>query len=194
MSWNSHPGVAGQHAPLSASKHTWLRYTDDHMKDVFFNNLNKQRGTELHAFAEQANRLGIHMPRNSMTINNFINDGIKYDMKAEVVLWYSQLCFGTADLIGYDGKKRLLRIFDLKTGNIEVKSFDQIHIYAALFCLEYHVDPRKLSFDFRFYQNDEVRIEDDCDPEIIVDVMELIRHFNSMYYDMYDEAKRLRAI
>jgi hypothetical protein len=152
------------------------------------------RGTQLHAFAEMANKLGIKMPRTHMTINEFINDGINYQMQSEVVLWYNALCFGTADLIGYDEKKKHLKIFDLKTGFKDVIHFDQIHIYAALFCLEYHKDPLTLTYDFRFYQNDEVRIEEDPDPEEIATIMETIKHQSQMYYDMYDEAKRNRAI
>ena len=62
FTFNDHSNLEGTHAYLSASSHSWLNYTDDHMREVYFNQLMKQRGTQLHAFAEMANRLGIKMP------------------------------------------------------------------------------------------------------------------------------------
>lgn len=194
FTFNDHSNLEGTHAYLSASSHSWLNYTDDHMREVYFNQLMRQRGTQLHAFAEMANRLGIKMPRNHKTINEFINDGLGYNMTSEVMLFYSPNCYGTADLIGFDESKGLLRIFDLKTGAKDVLEFGQLHIYAALFCLEYHQDPMQLQYDFRLYQNDEVRQEEDPDPAEIRDIVELIVHFDGMINDMKEEARSSRAI
>lgn len=185
---------ANAHAFLSASKHSWLSYSDDHLNEVYHNELMKERGTQLHAFAEQANKLGLHMPRNHKTINEFINDGLGYDMSSEVKLVYSRNCFGTSDLITYDERKKLLRIFDLKTGLKEVKEFGQLHIYAALFCLEYHVDPYSISYDLRFYQNDEIHAEDETDPAVIDDIMQRIIHFSELIDSYKEEARISRGL
>ena len=121
--FNKHRSLEGTHAYLSPSQHSWLNYSDDKMREVYENQLMKQRGTDLHAFAEMANRLGITMPNSKKTLNAFINDGLKYEMNAEVLLYYSPLCYGTADLIGFDPKKHLLRVFDLKTGRRDILEF-----------------------------------------------------------------------
>lgn len=189
-----HHDLRDQHAYLSASKHSWVNYDDEHMRTVYFNELMKKRGTEMHAYAEMANRLGIRQRGNKVTIDKFINDGLDYDMKAEVVLYYSRNCFGTTDLIGYDKRKNLVRIFDLKNGKIPVTKFDQLHIYGALFCLEYKFDPMKLDFDFRLYQNDGILVDDEYTNEDIRHVMDKIIHFDEMIENMYIEAKSNRGI
>ena len=90
FTFNQHTDLEGKHAYLSASHHVWLNYDDEHFKDIFYSNLMKERGTQLHAFAEFANRMGRKMPRNHETINEFINDGLGYNMSPEVVLYYSE--------------------------------------------------------------------------------------------------------
>lgn len=192
--FNNHRNLEGTHAYLSASKHSWLNYDDDHFEEAFYNQLMRQRGTQLHEFAAQANRLGIRMPRNHKTLNEFINDGIGYNMQSEVTLFYSPLAYGTADLIGFDEKKRLLRIFDLKTGSRDVLEFGQLHIYAAYFCLEYGKDPLKLQYDLRFYQNDEVRMEDPTDPEEIKDICEKVKHFDQQAMKLQLQARDDRFV
>ena len=194
FSFNSHDNLEGTHAVLSASQHYWLSYSDDRMREYFYSALAKQRGTEMHAFAEQANKLGIKMPRNHITINEFINDGLGYNMRSEVLLYFSPVAYGTADLIGFDEKKKILRIFDLKTGKKDVLEFGQLHIYAALFCLEYNKNPEELTFDFRLYQNDLIRIEEDPDPSEIREIMDKIIHFTEMIQDMRTEAKDNRYV
>lgn len=192
--FNKHRSLEGTHAYLSPSQHSWLHYSDDKMREVYENQLMKQRGTDLHAFAEMANHLGITMPNSKKTLNAFINDGLKYEMNAEVLLYYSPFCYGTADLIGFDQKKHLLRVFDLKTGRRDILEFGQLHVYCALFCLEYGFSPLELTYDCRLYQNDEVRIEDPTEPEEIKDVMETIIHLERIVSDMQSDAKRNRAI
>jgi hypothetical protein len=93
-------------------------------------------------------------------------------MDPEVVLYYSDNCFGTADAISFrDG---LLRIHDLKTGVVPAK-MEQLIIYAALFCLEYDVKPGTIHFELRIYQNDDVQIfEPEADD--ILPVMDRIKH------------------
>jgi len=109
----------------------------------------KEEGTALHAFASMAISRNIKLARTKQAINQFVNDAIGFRMDSEVVLVYSDNVFGTADAITF--KNGLLRIHDLKTGDGAVK-FDQLDIYAALFCLEYDVDPLKIDIVERLYQ------------------------------------------
>jgi hypothetical protein len=76
-------------------------------------------------------------------------------MKPEQILFYSDNCFGTADAISY--KNNFLRIHDLKTG-VTPAHLEQLQIYAALFCLEYHFKPSDIQMELRTYQNNEVQI------------------------------------
>lgn len=157
MIFNNHYQLQGLHAPFSASQSAWLRYDEDKAVEVYRNMLAKERGTKLHEWAQQTIDLGIKQPRSNKTIYAYVNDAIGFKMDTEVVLYYSDRFFGTADSISF--RKNFLRIHDLKTGKIPVKSFDQLLVYAALFCLEYKVKPGDLSgCELRLYQNDEVQI------------------------------------
>jgi hypothetical protein len=104
----------------------------------------------------------------------FINDAIQYRMTPEQVLFYSENCFGTADAISF--RYKTLRIFDLKTGVIK-GSVHQLEVYAALFCLEYNVDPFTIKIEWRIYQEDEVIVYD-ADPTDIMLIMEKIEEFD----------------
>jgi hypothetical protein len=141
---------------------------------VYLNNLAAQRGTELHAFAHEAIRLGIKLPRNTSTLNMYVNDAIGYRMTPEQILFYSDNCFGTADAISF--RRNVLRISDLKTGANETNE-RQLEVYAALFCLEYGFKPFEISTELRIYQNNEIRVYDG-DPDIIVHIMEKIKIFD----------------
>ena len=79
-------------------------------------------------------------------------------MKPEQILFYSYNCFGTADAISF--RDDFLRIHDLKTGATPAH-IEQLEIYAALFCLEYHVDPSKISMELRLYQSNDILV---CNP------------------------------
>ena len=50
-----------------------------------------------------------------------------------------------------------MRIHDLKTGTSPTH-MEQLMIYAALFCLEYEINPNSINMELRIYQNDEVSI------------------------------------
>lgn len=110
------------------------------------------------------------------TIGMYINDAIQYKMTCEQVLYYSENCFGTADTIAF--RYNILRIHDLKTG-VHPGSVHQLEVYAALFCLEYDVDPFKIKIELRIYQSDEVAVYD-ADPEDIVFIMERIQEFDKL--------------
>ena len=162
MKWNNHYKLEGQHAILSASQSSWLRYDEAKLKDIYENLKAKELGTRIHAWAAEA---------------------IGYGMDPEVLLYYSDYCFGTADAISF--RNNFLRIHDLKTGKHDAK-FEQLRVYAALFCLEYGHDPKDIQMELRIYQNDEVRI-DIPEPEIIVEIMKKIISLDNLLHKYSEE-------
>lgn len=89
------------------------------------------------------------------TVKAYINDGTNFNMESEQPLCYSERVFGTADAIKFDNNE--LKIMDLKTGTLPVHE-EQLMTYAALFCLEYKQDPRKIDIELRIYQNGNVNV------------------------------------
>lgn len=184
MNFNKHFNLVGQHAFLSASKYHWINYDDEKLARVFAASMAAQRGTELHAFAHDAIRLGIKLPRNSNTLNMYINDAIGYRMTPEQILFYSENCFGTADTIAF--RRGMLRISDLKTG-VTPTSEHQLEVYAALFCLEYRFKPAELQTELRIYQNNEIQVYE-ADPDVITHIMDKIVTFDRYINEMRMEA------
>ena len=141
MQFNRHINLEGLHAPFSASQSSWLRYDDEKALEVYSNRKAAEIGTRLHKWAKDTIDLGIKQPRSKKTIYAYVNDAIGFKMNTEVVLFYSNRFFGTADAISF--RNGVLRIHDLKTGKggkIEAH-IEQLEVYAALFCLEYKVKP-----------------------------------------------------
>jgi len=174
MIWNRHLGLEGSHAFLSASKYHWVNYDEQKLDDVYSKFRAAQKGTELHEFASKAIRLGVKLPRTPKTLNLYVNDAIGFKMMTEVTLYYSDNCFGTADAICF--RQNLLRIHDLKTGSSPA-SIKQLEIYAALFCLEYREDPKKIGCELRLYQSDQVLVHEPEAEEILY-IMQKIRDFD----------------
>lgn len=87
------------------------------------------------------------------TVRSYVNDAIGYKMYPEVILKFTDDFFGTADALIFSDD--LLRIHDLKTGSGPVH-IEQLFGYAALYCIEYHVDPLKIDYEFRIYQNNDI--------------------------------------
>ena len=157
MNFIPHLDLVGQHAFLGASKYHWINYDDDKLVQAYISNLAVQRGTELHDFAATCIRLKQPLPRIRKTLNMYVNDALRYSLTPEQPLYFSRNCFGTADGISYDEKKKFLRIHDLKTGATPAH-MEQLQIYAALFCLEYHKRPEHFGMELRIYQNDEIQV------------------------------------
>lgn len=157
MKFNDHRKLEGCHSFLSPSNYHWVGYSPEKLRKVYLNQLAKERGTKLHAFARDAILYGQKLSNSKKALNRFVNDAIGYRMTPEQVLYYSPNCFGTCDAISYrDG---LLRIHDLKTGETKA-SFLQLDIYAALFFLEYkEYDLAKSNIELRIYQGMDVLIE-----------------------------------
>lgn len=164
MNFNKHSTLEGQHAFLGASKYHWINYDDEKIATAYKNHLATLKGTQLHEFAAQCIRLGQKLPRSEKTLNMYVNDAIGYKMIPEQILVYSENCFGTADAILF--RNNFLRIHDLKTGVIPAH-MEQLIIYAALFCLEYHIKPGEIETELRIYQNNDIQIANPTAEDIL---------------------------
>lgn len=183
MNFVRHSNLNGLHAPFSPSQSSWLRYDDDRAMEVFLNKKAAEMGTRLHAWAKETIDLGIKQPKSKKTLYAYVNDAIGFKMSTEVVLFYSERFFGTADSISF--RDNFLRIHDLKTGKIKAE-MEQLEIYAALFCLEYKVKPESIGMELRLYQNDEV-IYHNPTPEDIHAIMDKIVHLDQVIQTLEED-------
>lgn len=175
MLFKRHSNLAGDHAFLSPSSYHWINYTAEKLAHRFKTARASLEGVEQHRYAAEAITLREVQINNETTLGMFINDCIRWGMTPEQVLYYSDNCFGTADAISYTD--RILKISDLKTGESRT-SEHQLEVYAALFCLEYHIDPFTIrEIELRIYQNDAVR-EYIADPNHIAYIMDKIVEFD----------------
>lgn len=194
MNFENYSRLEGQHAILSASQHSWLRYDDEKLRQYYTSIRAKELGTRLHALAAEHIELGIRMPKSETTLNKYINDAIGYKMTPEQVLYYSDYAFGTADAISF--RKNILRIHDLKTGTnpaykINKKTgeitLEQLEIYAALFCLQYGeklgFTPNDIDISLAIYQNNEV-FPETPEPEKILWTMDRIKHCSDILEEL----------
>ena len=179
MKFYDHKSLSGLHAPFSASNSSWLRYDDDKVIEVYNNSKAAKMGSRLHEWAAETINLGLKQPKSKKTICAYVNDAIGFKMDTEVVLFYSERFFGTADAISF--KNGVLRIHDLKTGKVgKIEShMEQLEVYAALFCLEYKIKPGDIRIELRVYKNDEVYPWSPT-AEDIVPIMDKIVHLNKL--------------
>ena len=183
MNFRQHLNLEGLHAPFSPSQSSWLRYSDDKATEVYLNKKAAEMGTKLHKWAQDTINLAIKQPKSKKTIYSYVNDAIGFKMDTEVVLYYSDRFFGTADSISF--RNNLLRIHDLKTGVRPVK-MEQLMIYAALFCLEYKIKPGEIEIELRIYQNDEIIFHNPTAEEILP-IMDKIIHLNKLLEKIDEE-------
>lgn len=180
MRFKQHYGVEGKHAFLGASKYHWVNYDIEKMERIFENQFASILGSRKHVWAAEAIRLGLRQQKNNKTLNAYINDAIGFRMTPEVVLFFNEDFFGTADAISFS--KGVLRIHDLKTG-IHPGNINQLKIYFVLFCLEYKVNPYDIEMIGRIYQSDEI-LEFIGDPKEIRDLMEKAKLFTKRIEEM----------
>lgn len=186
MNFAKHSNLEGLHAPFSPSQSAWLRYDDDKAIEVYSNRKAAELGTRLHAWAKETIDLGIKQPRSDKTLYAYVNDAIGYGMSTEVVLFYSERFFGTADAISF--RKNFLRIHDLKTGKVgKIEShIEQLEVYAALFCLEYKINPADIGMELRVYKENKV-ICHSPDPENIFQIMNKITSLDRLLERLENE-------
>lgn len=190
MQFTIHKNLCGLHAPFSASQSSWLRYDDEKAEELYRNRKAAEYGTRVHAWAAETIKLGMKQPKSKKTICAYINDAIGFRMTPEVVLYYSDRFFGTADAISFrDG---VLRIHDLKTGRVGKieEHIEQLKVYAALFFLEYgpqlRIKPNDILIELRVYKMNEVLV---CNPtaEDIVPIMDRIVHLDKLLRKLDEE-------
>ena len=183
MRWNKHSELEGRHAFLSASNYHWVGYSEEKLINVYQNQQAKILGTKLHAFAHDAIVLRRMLYEDGTTLSMFVNDCIVDQRSSEVLLYFSDNAFGTADGIGFENG--VLRIYDLKTGKTPA-SMKQLEVYASLFCLEYNVNPTDIDILLRIYQNDEVK-ESIPEGSEIWEYMDRIIFFDSLLNELKTE-------
>lgn len=204
MDFFKHNELRGRHAMLPPSQPAWLNYSEDKLFQKYVSTYAQTSGTLLHELAETLIKNRIKLKKTDKTVvlvhllengipraaieldriyNNFmtyVNDAIGFRLSPEQILVYSENCFGTADAISFDGK--LLRIHDYKSGTTPAK-MEQLMIYAALFCLEYHFKPGQIEMELRIYQNDEI-ICHNPEADEIAPIMDIIVHHDKMLVEL----------
>lgn len=189
MRWNKHLELEGKHAFLSPSQYHWINYDDEKLIFMFKNMLATERGTAIHDLAARLIKLNQKLPKEQKTLNMYVNDAIGFKMKPEQPLKFSDHFFGTADAISFRKERKssthVLRIHDLKTGTIKAH-MEQLMLYAALFCLEYKVNPKDIDIELRIYQNNDIQI---CNPtdEAIIELMATGKRFDTLIEKMLEE-------
>jgi hypothetical protein len=188
--FNSHPKVEGTHAFLSPSKYHWLRDDPEKLIARLENARATERGTRLHAWAAEAITFERYQPRDGDYLCHYINDALDLGLFPEKELFYSFNCFGTVDAIGFDPVAMFLRIHDLKTGTSKA-SFDQLYVYAAIFCLEYEFRPFEINGELRIYQADGYQTET-IDRSYLATVYDKIRHDDQIIEEYRAQVKQQR--
>lgn len=181
MQWYDHHLLEGKHAFLGGSQYHWLNWPDEDLEGKYYSHFSTDMGTALHSLASDCirsrtklNKSDRHLidltlykasiPTSALNteeilinLMQFVNDAIGFHLSSEVILYYSPECFGTADAIGFDERNNILRIHDYKSG-LTPAHMEQLMIYAALFCLEYHKKPGDMKLiSLKLYQNCEIR-------------------------------------
>lgn len=200
MIWHDHSKLKGTHAFCSASNFSWRNYDLVKLEQIKVSSYAAPIGTALHELAAEYIKKGFEIkktdkhgilgylvvqkkfPQKVIDIDyifpNFmayVNDGIRFSMDPEVVLYYSDNFFGTADCLSWENG--ILQISDLKTGKSEPK-FTQLENYAALFCLEYKVKPKDIKqIIFRLYHGEELMVAEPPS-DILNPVIDQIVEFN----------------
>ena len=183
---------AGAHALLSPSKSSWTNYdSQDKLYALFAASYAQEIGTLLHQLAATAIKYKVKIPkiaarpiillwllshgipRSIINVDNYvsnfvayINDAIGFDMEPEVTLKYTDNAFGTADAIRFNDKKMSLRIHDYKSG-VTKPCLRQLEVYAAYFCMEYHIKPKDLKMELRIYWQDDIIIGEPTAADIV---------------------------
>lgn len=174
----------GQHAFLNPSTYHWINYDEEKLVFRYKTMRAALEGMEQHRYAAIAIEEREVQDDETTTVGMYINQCIQYGMATEVVLYYSPNSFGTADAISF--RHRRLRISDLKTG-VTRASEHQLEVYAALFCLEYDIDPFSLKdIELRIYQDRRCRVYHG-DPFFIKGIMDKIMAFDKILNRLREE-------
>ncbi len=184
MRFKKHSHLEGDHAFLSPSTYHWINYDEEKLKLRYRLSRQAIEGMEHHRYAAIAIEERETQDDETTTVGLYINQCIQYRMHPEVVLYYSPNAFGTVDAISWARKR--LRISDLKTG-VTRSSEHQLEVYAALFFLEYEIDPFDArDIELRIYQDGQCRVYIG-DPYFIKGIMDKIVHFDRLINELREE-------
>lgn len=177
---NSHPELKdGFHTPIAPSSYKADRPPEKILRN-YISSFSTEIGTALHALAQR--RINEHrkvtidiigdlittalldakVPREvidpslySGNLMNYINSCIDMGMLPEVKVKYTDNCAGTIDAFLYEENRRVLHIWDYKSGYSPINEEQTVN-YAALVFLEYQnqwrMDIDKTQFDLRVYK------------------------------------------
>lgn len=197
MLWNKHKEYEGLHAFMSPSQFYWIKWDNETLEARYYSQYAQAIGTAIHALAQDCINSRTKLTKNDKhlvdiclykayvpkiaydadsiieNLASFVNDAIGFRMSSEILLFYSENCFGTADAISYNEKQHILRIHDLKTGSTPADLM-QLKIYAALFYLEYKIKPEQNKTITRIYQNN-IIYEDEINYVEIESLMNIIK-------------------
>ena len=200
MIFRKHLELNGRHAKLSPSSWRWLNDDDESFVKRICSLYLADIGTILHDIARKhikhRIKLNKYDKKNVMlelvergipayvvdminldaifeNLMRYVNDCVAYKMTPEVILYFSNNCYGTADAINYNEETHILRIYDLKTGTTPAH-MEQLIIYVALFCLEYGIKPNSIHVELRIYQGGEEPWIDEPTVEQITTAIETI--------------------
>lgn len=168
------------HAIMSPSLQYWSNYDRDKFYNYICSTYAQTIGTLLHELAADLIETKIKVTKNEARkmillkllknkvprsiidveryVTNFVtyvNDAIGFDMIPEVKVKFSENAFGRIDAFRFNEKKMHLRIHDYKSGVLK-PCLRQLELYAAYFCLEYHIKPKDITIELRIYWQDEV--------------------------------------
>ena len=181
MDWKDYSDLKNSHAFLGGSNYAWRNYDFEKLEKMIIASYANSIGTAIHEYAAKNIKAKFRMNKNDrhsvlrhLTVEckipqkavdidfifpnlvNYVNDCIGFGLDPEVRLYFSKMCFGTADAISFENN--VLQISDLKTGKTQA-SFTQLENYAAMFCLNYNVKPNRIDkIIFRIYQFGEVLV------------------------------------
>ena len=157
MNFLKHSEIKGLHSFLSPSKHYWINYSEEKLKESYGTYRAQERGTMLHEFAAKCIELRQKLDKKNKTLNMYVNDCIKFNLKPEQPLYFSRNCFGTMDAGNFEDG--IIKVSDYKSGTTPA-SMDQLKIYVAIMCLEYHINFKTdvKRAELRLYQNDDVEL------------------------------------
>lgn len=178
MKWKEYSLPEGSHALFGGSNYHWIHYTSEDFVNKYRSSIAAKIGTAIHDAAQTLIEGRIKISENDWNLVRFVleengfprnidcvpiltnlipyvNDAIAYGMDTEILLYFSENFYGTADAISFDEKKKFLRIHDLKTGLVP-GHMEQLLIYMALFCLSYKYQPYDIKAELRIYQGGEI--------------------------------------
>ena len=211
MKWNDHSMLKNTHALFSPSTSGWEKYTPERLQERYLTSYAADIGTAIHeeAMWHISKKISVkdaakgelklslykrpNLPDDVIDVLDFdlifsnymlyVNDAIGFRMDPEVILYSNPLCYGTADAISF--KDNFLRIHDLKTG-VSTPHIEQLYKYAALFCIEYRVDPRKIETELRIYQSNNDILVANPTADDIMPFVDQITQINKLNIDILE--------